>query len=386
MPTSTPTPEAIVSIPLEIAALGLLAIAVGAAVAILAPVWLWRRRAAAAAPQDAPHEALDVPWLASLLEQFDRGALVVDWRAQPVAWNEAAARTFVLDRSAPELPLALLTLVARALSVDAEETTEIVDEQERRLRITVSPLGDATRIGALILVRHAGEQTGNVEAYRRLIGAMAHELRTPLTAILGHADILGSCDPQRDQALWRRSCGFIASEAERLARLVEDLLILSRLDLTPLRRRPVNLRAVAEEAISSLFQAAEARGMCLSLQSAPGLPRVPGDRDRLHQVFLNLLDNAIKYTPPGGQVVVHLSAGGDGVQVAVRDSGAGIAPDDLEHIFEPLYRGQDVRDAPGTGLGLTIVRTILEQHGSTIHVESAVHQGTTFRFCLPYAD
>jgi len=386
MPTPTPTPEAILSVPVGIVVSWLLVILVGVVEAGLALVWLWRRRSATVADSlDVPSEALDASWLAPLLGKFGQGALVVDLDDRPVAWNEAAARELSLADRTSELPLSLLALMSKVLIGETEETTEILDDRGERLRATVTPLGSPNKIGALVLVRRPGEETGRIQSYRHLIGAMAHELRTPLTAILGHVDILGSCDPGRDEALWRRSREFIASEAERLARLVEDLLTLSRLDLTPLRHRPVNLRAVAEEAISTLFQAAEARHVRLSLQSAPNLPRVPGDRDRLHQVFLNLLDNAVKYTDAGGEVVVHLSAGDDGVQVKVRDSGVGIAPEDLGHVFEPLYRGQDVRDVPGTGLGLTIVRTILEQHGATIHVESTLHQGTTFRFCLPYA-
>jgi signal transduction histidine kinase len=386
MPTPTPMPEAILSAPVGIVVSWLLVILVGVVEAGLALVWLWRHRSASVADSlDVPSEALDVPWLAPLLDKFGQGALVVDLDVRPVVWNEAAAHELSLTDRTSELPLSLLALVSKALIGETEETTEILDDRGERLRATVTPLGNPNKIGALMLVRRPGEETGRIQSYRHLIGAMAHELRTPLTAILGHVDILGSCDPERDEALWRRSREFIASEAERLARLVEDLLTLSRLDLTPLQHRPVNLRAVAEEAISTLFQAAEARRVRLSLQSTPSLPRVPGDRDRLHQVFLNLLDNAVKYTDDGGEVVVHLSAGNDGVQVEVRDSGVGIAPEDLSHVFEPLYRGQDVRDVPGTGLGLTIVRTILEQHGATIHVESTLHQGTMFRFCLPYA-
>jgi len=380
----TPTPEAIVSVPIGIVVSWLVVTAVAAIEVGIVLIWLWRRHSAAASGlSDTPSEALDAPWLTSFLEKFEQGALVVDLNARPVVWNEAAANEFSLCDPPPELPLALLALVSQVLLSDTEETTEILSDQGERLRVTVTPLGSTNRIGTLVLIHRPGEKTGRIQSYRHLIGAMAHELRTPLTAILGHVDILGSCDPEQDEALWRRSREFIASEAERLARLVEDLLTLSRLDLTPVQHRPVNLRAVAEEAISSLFQTAETHGISLSLQSAPSLPRVPGDRDRLHQVFLNLLDNAVKYTDVGGKVSVHLSAREDGVQVEVRDSGVGIAPEDLDHVFEPLYRGQDVRGVPGTGLGLTIVRTILNQHNSTIYVESAVAQGTTFRFCLP---
>jgi signal transduction histidine kinase len=102
-------------------------------------------------------------------------------------------------------------------------------------------------------------------------------------------------------------------------------------------------------------------------------------------VFLNLLDNAVKYTHPGGEAVVCLSAADGSIQVEVRDDGIGIDPQDLSHVFEPLYRGEKARGQPGTGLGLTIVRAILEQHGSTVGVQSAPGRGTVFRFVLPSA-
>jgi signal transduction histidine kinase len=242
------------------------------------------------------------------------------------------------------------------------------------------------RLGTLVLIQDPMGESESTESYRHLISAMAHELRTPLTAILGHADILGSCRPGKDDALWHRSRDFIASEAERLARLVEDLLRLSRLDLAPLQRLPVNLRAVAEEAVSALFQTAEARGVQLALQSPSSLPRVLGDRDRLYQVFVNLLDNAIKYSSAGGKAIVRLSPEGESVLVEVQDEGVGIAPEDLPRIFDPLYRSEDVRDKSGTGLGLTIVRTILEQHGTSISVQSALGQGSTFCFRLSCAE
>ena len=125
--------------------------------------------------------------------------------------------------------------------------------------------------------------------------------------------------------------------------------------------------------------------MRLALQSSPNLPRVLGDRDRLHQVFLNLLDNAVKYSSPGGEAIVRLTPEEGSLQVEVQDDGVGIAPEDLPYVFEPFYRSGGVRDMPGTGLGLTIVRTILHQHGATIDVQSVPGQGTCFCFHLPHA-
>ena len=191
-----------------------------------------------------------------------------------MAWNEAAEHELALvDPDVRAAAFPARPGVQGAARRNAKETTGIFDDRgERIARDGDAAVAGTNKIGALVLVRRPERQTGSVQSYRHLIGAMAHELRTPLTAILGHVDILGSCDPEQDEALWRRSRDFIASEAERLARLVEDLLTLSRLDLTPLQHRPVNLRAVAEEAISFLFQTAEARDVRLSLQSRRAYP------------------------------------------------------------------------------------------------------------------
>jgi two-component system phosphate regulon sensor histidine kinase PhoR len=223
-------------------------------------------------------------------------------------------------------------------------------------------------------------------SYLRLISTVSHELRTPLTAIMGHVDILDSCSVE-EEALWRRSQRFISGEVKRLARLVDDLLSLSRLETSPSQMRPVNVRAIAEEAISTLWEAAERAQVTLLLQTPPGLPRVLADPDRLQQVFINLLDNAIKYSSGGATATIRLSHEGNIVRVEVADTGPGIATDDLPHIFEPMYRGSSaaIRVALGTGLGLNIVKTILEQHGAAISVQSTPGDGATFAFRLPCA-
>ena len=372
------SPEPIVSLPIGVAILGLLLI-VG--VASIFALLLTQRRHRAHPDRTTVGDA---PWLRALLDGLPQAALIVDPNGRPVTWNALAAHSLSLTDGTVGLPLSLTGPMTRVLRNGTAETTEVPDPNVpgRRLRVTASPLSKNEEDGALILVRDLADQSA--VAHRRLISAVAHELRTPLTAILGHAEILGSCQPE-EETLWRRSRDFIASEAERLARLVEDLLTLSRLDLTPLRRRAVNLRAVVEEAISSLFQAAEENKVRLVLQSPPNLPRILGDRDRLYQVFLNLLDNAVKYSVPGGEAVVRLALEADHVEVEVRDDGAGISPEDLPHVFEPMFRSEGVRYAPGTGLGLTIVRTILEQHGTSIGVQSVSGRGTTFHFRLPRA-
>ena len=377
-----PPAEPLVSLPVGWVILGLLLI-VGCAVLLALRL---ARRGPGEQPALTPGVE-SVPWLASLLNGFPDAALIADAKNRAIAWNTAATRILALDDQTRGLPLSVASLVARVLDTGEAETIVFAPPNNPacRLRATASPLSGPELLGVLMLVSDSTAEAGSAESYRRLISALAHELRTPLTAILGHADIMDSCDSQQDEALWRRSRAFIASEAHRLARLVEDLLTLSRLDLRPLQRRPVNLRAVAEEAVSALFGAAEARGVRLSLQSPPNLPRVPGDRDRLHQVFLNLLDNAIKFSPGGGEAIVRLTPQAGFVAVEVHDDGPGIAPEDLPHIFDPLFRSENVSDTPGSGLGLAIVRTILQQHGATVGVQSTPGEGSTFRFRLPLA-
>jgi signal transduction histidine kinase len=373
--------EPVVSIPLGwIALAGLLAVVLLVGLAVLLTWRCWQRRAFAV--QHAP------PWLYDLLNSLPMAALVASQDGRVVAHNAKATHLLGLSGRDLALPLALGTLVQQVLAFDVSETTEIAapDDAQRRLRVTVTALGVAgSAKNALVLVSDPVELRQRETSYLRLISTVSHELRTPLTAIMGHVDILGSCSIE-EEALWRRSQRFISGEVERLARLVDDLLSLSRLETSPAQMRPVKVRAIAEEAISTLWEAAERAQVSLLLQAPSGLPRVLAEPDRLQQVFINLLDNAIKYSSGGATVTIRLGhEGSNVVRVEVADTGPGIATDDLPHIFEPMYRGSSaaIRASLGTGLGLTIVKTILEQHGATISVQSTLGEGTTFTFRLP---
>jgi two-component system sensor histidine kinase ResE len=329
------------------------------------------------------------PWLPDLLNSLPLAALVADRDGQVVVHNVEAARLLGLGLGDLGLPPTLRALVQRVLDFGVSETTEVPapGDAQRRLRVTVTALSAAGPArSVLVLVNDPAELRERETSSHRLISTVSHELRTPLTAIMGHVEILGSCSIE-EEAMWRRSQRFIAGEVERLARLVDDLLSLSRLETFPSQMRPVNARAIAEEAISALWEAAERAQVTLLLQASPGLPRILADPDRLQQVFVNLLDNAIKYSSGGATVTIRLDHEGSVVQVEVADTGPGIAADDLPHVFEPMYRGSTaaIRATLGTGLGLTIVKTILEQHGATISVESTLGEGTTFTFRLPCA-
>jgi anti-sigma regulatory factor (Ser/Thr protein kinase) len=348
--------------------------------------------------------AMSSPQLAKVLNALPFPAVFVSSDDVPLVVNTKANAWLEAD-SPPRLLSPLRTLVRRVASSREAETVRIMlGEGQPSLRIHASPLlgdshnradtspptgfmhlgdnahpGGTGLHGVLLLAPPGGNQPSP-----DLTRLVAHELRTPLTAIVGHAEILESCGPS-DEALWRRSRDFIAAETQHLAFLVDDLLALSRLEASLPLMRTVNPRTVVESALSRVFDRGEDAGLNLNLDAPPSLPRVHVDPDRLEQAFVNLLDNAIKYTPAGGTVVARLTFEGGYVCVEISDTGPGIAPEDLPHLFEPLYRAESVRDLPGTGLGLTIVRIILDQHGVPISVRSVPDEGTTFTFRLPVA-
>ena len=219
-------------------------------------------------------------------------------------------------------------------------------------------------------------------AQQRFVADASHELRAPLTAIQGNLEIL---ERQPEMPTTERSevLGEVKREASRLTRLVADLLALARADAgTALRRTPVDLDSVVLET----FQAARPlmHGQMLTLDPFEPV-QVLGDEDRLRQLTFILLDNAIKYTPPHGRVTVGLSATDNHAEVVVRDTGVGIAPEDLPHVFERFYRADPARsrDPGGTGLGLPIAHWVVEQHGGTITMQSDPGQGTTVTVRLP---
>jgi two-component system phosphate regulon sensor histidine kinase PhoR len=320
-----------------------------------------------------------------LLNSLPQGALLADEHGRILAQNSSAGKTLTEINSPDGLPLSLTIVLMKVVLSDLPEIIEIPvpSAPGRRVQALITPLATAeNRISALVIFTGPLSNHKRSENTQRLSRTLAHELRTPLTAILGHIEILNSCRFD-EEALWRRSLGFISSETERLARLVEDMLYLSRLERAPLDLQPVNLRRVAEEAISTLYDEAEKSQVSLVLRASNDLPLVTADPDRLRQVFTNLLDNAIKYAP-GSTVTVSLTSKDGLARVEVHDSGPGISAQDLEHLFEPFYRseGTSARER-GTGLGLTIVQTILEQHHAPFQVDSSPGDGASFSFSLP---
>lgn len=315
----------------------------------------------------------------ALLNAIPQAALILDGEANIRVQNIRAAQ--MMESWENALPKNLIEAVERVGDTGLTERMEIV-AAKKKFQVLAAPLHVKDEALVLLLVTDPAEGSYRAELYQQLVGTIAHELRTPLTAILGHVEILNSCGID-EETLWRRSLGFVAGETDRLARLVEDLLSLSRLERVPLHLQPINLRVAAEEAVSELFDFAEKNNASLILQAAADLPRALADPERIRQVFLNLIDNAVKHAS-NHPVTIRLTPTGEAVSVEVNNRGAPIAEEDLPHLFEPFWRGKHT-NAKGTGLGLAIVRAILEQHHSSVGVRSNAEHGTTFYFSLPIA-
>jgi len=224
-----------------------------------------------------------------------------------------------------------------------------------------------------------------VRAQQRFVSDASHELRAPLTAIQANLELLRR-HPEMTEADREEALDEAEREAGRLTRLVADLLALARADAgLPLAHKLVDLDVIVLDA----FRAAQplTHGQALTLEPFEPV-QVEGDADRLKQLLLILLDNAIKYTPTEGAISVGLRQAGRSAEVMVRDSGVGIAPSDLPHVFERFYRADPARsrDPGGTGLGLSIARWIADQHRATISIDSQPGRGTLVTLRLPSAD
>jgi two-component system OmpR family sensor kinase len=256
---------------------------------------------------------------------------------------------------------------------------------DRRLNLP-SGRNEVARLGSAF--DHMVERLGAaLQAQRRFVVDASHELRTPLTSLEGLSEMLLMGADRGDTRVVQRTVRAMHGELERLGRLVADLLTLSRLDSTaPVKLVPADVCLLLNEVSEQMSPIAESHSVRLVARCGEAV-MVRGEPDKLKQVVLNLADNALRYTPPGGEVA--LSAACDRargqVEIRVQDTGTGIAPDDLPHIFDRFYRGDlsRARATGNTGLGLAIVRGIVEAHGGLIAVESTPGEGTCFTITLP---
>lgn len=254
---------------------------------------------------------------------------------------------------------------------DAARAVAALEREVRDLRAEVDELRQANRLN---------------DEY---LAVATHELSAPLASMKAYVEAL--LEHHRDPAFGHTEefLKVLAKETARLIRVVERTLEISRLTRrgAALQRGLVDLGEVVDDVAMSLQPVLAERCMTFDAELPPQLPVIDADRDLLKQVLVNLIHNAVKFSPPGRTVQVRATHAGGVVEVEVRDEGYGIAPEELGRVFEPYFRSGDGRVARerGTGLGLSVVKTIVEQHGGRVWVESQPDHGTSFRFTLPLA-
>jgi two-component system phosphate regulon sensor histidine kinase PhoR len=329
--------------------------------------------------------------LASMLE----GVLAVNKDLRVTFCNDSFARA--VGARIPVTPgIALLELVrdpalieiltqALATGGRVEKRIALLSAADHSFEVLAGPLAGSPQPGALAIL-HDVTQIERLERVRKdFVANVSHELRTPLAAIRGYAETLldGAIDDRENN---RKFLEIIMRQATRLTNIAADLLTLSELESNAEagQPRPVLVSAVLESALRTVEPVAKARGITLKADKIDDV-KVNGRELRLEQVFVNLLDNAIKFSRPNGEVLIEVQSVDGKARITIADSGIGIPSEDLPRIFERFYRVDKARsrDVGGTGLGLSIVKHVIEQMGGTVAVDSRLGEGSRFTIVVP---
>lgn len=335
--------------------------------------------------------------LEAVFLSMTEGVMVVSGDGRIVLMNETLKKILRVEHEpAGRRPLEVIRnvevqdIVERVLQksegTETREMTFLLPE-EKVLRVHAAPVRAENATEGAVLVFHDITDLRRLETIRKdFVANVSHELRTPVASIKGYAETLleGAIE---DKVHNREFLKIIYTESDRLAKLVDDLLELARLESgkSTLSFKACRIKDIFDWVIAGLSKQAQERSIGIEARIPANLSPVRADESAVAQIFLNLIQNALKYNKPNGSITVSAREKGDMVEVSVSDTGIGIPPEDLSRVFERFYRVDKARsrELGGTGLGLSIVKHIVQAHGGEVSVESELGQGSTFRFSIP---
>ncbi|MEZ4662362.1 MAG: ATP-binding protein [Caldilineaceae bacterium] len=298
--------------------------------------------------------------------------------------NRVRIATILSVVAASLLAVLLGWLLARAISKPVREltlATQAVAQGQLGHQVTIRSHDEIGQLAASFN-QMSCDLARATQLRRQMTADIAHDLRTPLSVILGYTEALNDGKLAGDSEIYET----LHSEAQHLNHLIDDLRLLSLADAKelPLNLDEIEPAEVLQRAAAAHQMRAQQAGVALEVDAPPGLPAIIADPERLAQVLGNLINNAIRYTEPGGAIRLRAATQGNTVRLQVQDSGAGIDPTDLPYIFDRFYRGDKARQNSGeSGLGLAIAKSIVEAQGGIITVESTPGAGSTFTLALP---
>jgi two-component system sensor histidine kinase SenX3 len=329
-------------------------------------------------------EHLEVSRMELALGALSQGVILGDEQGRVVFRNPSAVELLGGEEPDPEVERQVNELLSAAVEGRAGESTLDVGRPPRALRVVSSSLDDGARSLGAVLVLDDVSDRERLDAVRRdFVANITHELKTPVGALGLLADTIAT---EEDRVVRQRLTRRLQAEAGRVGRVMDDLLDLSRIeaDENPVRE-PVMVHLLVAQAAERVRSAAQDKGITINFGEPPQRLSVVGDRRQLVTAVYNVMENAVKFSPPGSTVEVRARPDDDRVELSVRDRGMGIPPGDLERIFERFYRSDRSRSltVPGTGLGLAIVRHVVGNHDGDIRVDSKEGEGSTFTLRLP---
>jgi two-component system phosphate regulon sensor histidine kinase PhoR len=331
--------------------------------------------------------------MATILSNIDDAIFMVDSDSKVTTMNQAAERisqtqmnkalghTFIEVVRDHELN----EVLQHCLSTRKQQTGAVeIKPQKQLLSMIATPLpGDS---GCIVHLRDLTELRRLEMVRQDFISNISHELRTPIASVKALAETLNE-GAIEDPSVAKDFLSRINVEVDKLAQMVQELGELSRIESgeAPLQKRHINIAGAIGHAVDRLRAQADRAGLNFDFVIPPTLPEVMADEARVEQILVNIIHNAIKFTPSGGRISISAKARDNDILVSVSDTGVGIPADDLPRIFERFYKADKSRSGGGTGLGLAIAKHIVEAHGGRIWAESVEGRGSTFNFTLPLA-